>query len=840
MANKPTGMPAPRKLRIETITEEAPSHDGTPTITSYRRQLEPYPRPLYAHRVYDTTPDAAIPGRAAELAKIIHEKTLDYRGGYGRDEPDRIEVVALPMPKDATAEQRVKKCKAHHLAEVVTREKEWHLSRTFVDDGYQRAIVIIDQLREEWREAFDRPFEMFGVLPSKSHLDWRWESNRLPYMNSPDWETNPYGTYLMAEWDLEITAELQRMLEEDGDSIPEEKVSPHALVHMDKDLRELRGGIEQYYIEYAGQGLIEEELSLRASGGDWEHVKPMNARVRWNPRQSGTWRSCQRRRSRRVDSRGGSTAAAAAATRYSDAVSLCRPEICLAVSRDGRIPSEELSGSDAIFFFKAAAAIAGWLRITIAHVTRVGEINLEVFAIQIIGAVSAGTISQRSVVRRRVERCILTVIPCDVDIATQEILKLANMADPSGVRTMGVLTKPDLATEKAIKDTIIDLVNEKPSTLKLEYYIVKNRTADDNNISTIAERLDAEKAFFMHLLGRPLLIAVQEISKVRSEIEQHLLDCRQNLETMGPSRTDQSSQRLYLAKLTSKFQDIAQAALNGYYTGDKIFKRYPNFQLITKIIKLSEDFSDVFWRHGHKQHFGDNWDNEGESFFGRKMGEFGGTILAIVFEEQTEKWVPLVLSHTSRVIEIVHEYIFQLIAKLCPEEQVRDQLWNALLVDKLREGYRKAMNHAHFLLDIERGGRPITFNHYFNTNLQKGRSEHISDSFNVIKISSKGNQYTVNKDNRRQVCEDILDTLASYYKVSRKRFVDFFCQQVVHHFLLEGSDSPLKVLGPELVIGLDPEQLEQIAGEDIESRQKRQGLERKIESYEAALKVLRA
>ncbi|KAM3148412.1 hypothetical protein ABEW05_011367 [Botrytis cinerea] len=279
MSNKPMGMPAPRKLRIETITEEAPSYDSNPTITSYRRQLEPNPRPLYAHRVYDTTPDAAIPGRAAELAKILHEKTLDYRGGYGRDEPDRIEVVALPMPKDATAEQRVKKCKAHHLAEVASREKEWHLSRTFVHNGYQRAIVIIDQLREEWREAFDRPFEMFGVLPSKRYLDWRWESNMLPNMNSPDWETNPYGTYLLAEWDLETIAELQRMLEEDGASIPEEDVSPHALVHLDKDLRGLRRGIEQYYIEYAGQGLIEEELSLRASGGDWEHVKPMNARV---------------------------------------------------------------------------------------------------------------------------------------------------------------------------------------------------------------------------------------------------------------------------------------------------------------------------------------------------------------------------------------------------------------------------------------------------------------------------------------------------------------------------------------------------------------------------------
>jgi hypothetical protein len=80
----------------------------------------------------------------------------------------------------------------------------------------------------------------------------------------------------------------------------------------------------------------------------------------------------------------------------------------------------------------------------------------------------------------------------------------------------------------------------------------------------------------------------------------------------------------------------------------------------------------------------------------------------------------------------------------------------------------------------------------------------------------------------------------SYYKVSRKRFVDVICQQVVSHFLLEGNENPLQIFGPDLVMSLDSEQLELIAGEDEESKRQRQVLGRHIESLEAALKVLRA
>jgi hypothetical protein len=44
---------------------------------------------------------------------------------------------------------------------------------------------------------------------------------------------------------------------------------------------------------------------------------------------------------------------------------------------------------------------------------------------------------------------ILAVLPFNVNITTQEILKIAEKADPSGVRTIGVLTKLDLVTKVA-------------------------------------------------------------------------------------------------------------------------------------------------------------------------------------------------------------------------------------------------------------------------------------------------------------------------------------------------------------------------------------------------------
>jgi hypothetical protein len=214
-----------------------------------------------------------------------------------------------------------------------------------------------------------------------------------------------------------------------------------------------------------------------------------------------------------------------------------------------------------------------------------------------------------------------------------------------------------------------------------------------------------------------------------------------------------------------------------------------------------------------------------------------------------------VLGHVSKAIIVVHNFIAKLIAHVCPDKQMRSQLWEVLLVDELCKAYTRAMEHARFLLRIERNGKPCTYNHYFNSEIQKKRLDRLNATVTeqastyytssqygtakqAIAVSTFEN-LIANKDNMQQLREDILDVLVSYYKVSRKRFVDVICMQVIGHFLLDGEQSPLKVFSSGLVMGLEDDTLEMIAGEDVKTRERRRFLEGEIKSLETAMKLLR-
>ncbi len=207
------------------------------------------------------------------------------------------------------------------------------------------------------------------------------------------------------------------------------------------------------------------------------------------------------------------------------------------------------------------------------------------------------------------------------------------------------------------------------------------------------------------------------------------------------------------------------------------------------------------------------------------------------------------LSHTSKAIALVHDYVHRLLCELCPDAAVRNQLWDGVLSEELCEQYMRAMEHARFLLKVERGSLPATYNHYFNATLQKRRQARMADAMAELTVEINDRKYipqdqigkhATDMDNSQQACEDILIALQSYYKVARKRFVDTVCQQVVSYHLLEGDKSPLKILCAERVLKLSPEQLDMIAGEDAVSKNERQVLVREMDSLKMAVKVLRS
>lgn len=89
---------------------------------------------------------------------------------------------------------------------------------------------------------------------------------------------------------------------------------------------------------------------------------------------------------------------------------------------------------------------------------------------------------------------MLAVVPANVDIATQEILEMAEEVDPDGHRTLGVLTKPDLV-DKGAETSVTELIEGKRHQLTLGWNVVKN-PGQSVTPSSAKERLAMEDAFF--------------------------------------------------------------------------------------------------------------------------------------------------------------------------------------------------------------------------------------------------------------------------------------------------------------------------------------------------------
>ena len=106
----------------------------------------------------------------------------------------------------------------------------------------------------------------------------------------------------------------------------------------------------------------------------------------------------------------------------------------------------------------------------------------------------------------------------------------------------------------------------------------------------------------------------------------------------------------------------------------------------------------------------------------------------------------------------------------------------------------------------------------------------------VIKLDDVVQSYPMT--NTQHIVQDIHDILCSYYKVARKRFVDNICMQAVDHFLINGPTTPLTLFSPSFVSGLNPDELERIAGEDNVTKRRRHQLRKEIESLEAGKKIL--
>ncbi|KAL2258480.1 hypothetical protein VTK26DRAFT_8203 [Humicola hyalothermophila] len=200
----------------------------------------------------------------------------------------------------------------------------------------------------------------------------------------------------------------------------------------------------------------------------------------------------------------------------------------------------------------------------------------------------------------------------------------------------------------------------------------------------------------------------------------------------------------------------------------------------------------------------------------------------------------LVQSYTSAAIVLVHTFIVRTLMEVCPDERTRTELWDTLLLKKLQGAYKKTIDHANFLLDVERNSMPVTLNNSFSDRLDQARAATRYQA--RIKKTATPLQHGGARGWWLTCAGTCTTSCGATYDVSRKRLrrPSSASTSSNYHFLLHSEGRPLRLFDTKLVLGLSDEKLDAIAGEDATAVVERERLGQEVRSLKAAVNILRS
>lgn len=471
------------------------------------------------------------------------------------------------------------------------------------------------------------------------------------------------------------------------------------------------------------------------------------------------------------------------------------------------------------------------------------------------------------------------------ETANQKVFRLANAADPKGIRTVGVLTKPD-AIQSGDEGRVIDTARNRITVLNHGWFVVRNRSTEEvqKGIS-FEERRANESRFFMKdpwrtldrdrvgipalekFLRRLLFDHVRkEYPGLVQEIGALMENCRRELEDLGPRRETSDEQRRMLIEIATEFQSSAKNSLMGFYEMDCLTQK--SLRVRMHIQNLNEEFSNKVWKYGHTKSFdgkpsaapaAENAPTDVEeeklsihdwikdAYYQSRGAELPGMVnpgvVQLLFKMQTVKWEKLAANHIANVKKRVEDFNTDLLRQKCPDDSLRQKIWMKLR-PVFAAVYKRADEELGAILEDERGGILLTYNHYYAENLDNARKQRMVSAMDRLDdkdqtkpaVSAVELMKKTYISNEQQAVNEIHDVLQAFYKVARKRFVDCVALQVIErHFL--GPSGPIRTFSPSFVGTLSPEELRAIAGEEQTIIEKRKNLTAKLERLQGAQEI---
>ncbi|KXX82184.1 Interferon-induced GTP-binding protein Mx [Madurella mycetomatis] len=464
---------------------------------------------------------------------------------------------------------------------------------------------------------------------------------------------------------------------------------------------------------------------------------------------------------------------------------------------------------------------------------------------------------------------ILAVVGGNTDYVQAPILTKARHFDPTGSRTIGVLTKPDLTESIGLEDKFLDLVQnkDKRNDFSLGWYVLLNPGPREPGQPwpSVEDRRRAEADFFNHgkwaALPRSMCGAGALMQKLSVQLQQHIgkhvhvlrkqiqkaLDaCDAELTSLGTAKDTPEEMRIELVELFSASKELVIPAVYGFYKNPpkKTFFRVtadprgtPAQNLRARATEENDRFSQRIRAHGRKltfspptaQALGEGAPpNAGKRDFIRQEVEMllrqvrGSEFpmdpkpraVYMLFQSYSENWPKLAQEHKDNLGVVCNEFLGELIDYAWPK-RMREPLRRHFLDPHMKALMAKAQQELDLLMqDMNLEVQP-----YDPEYEERLRSWH-------AKVSQDGATFSE--------AEEVLEKMLIYYDLAAKTFIRNVITQVVERHLLQGMYS---IFNSVEVLGLSNEVIEAIAAENKETRDRRQTLKVQKKAIEEAKEI---
>jgi GTP-binding protein EngB required for normal cell division len=356
---------------------------------------------------------------------------------------------------------------------------------------------------------------------------------------------------------------------------------------------------------------------------------------------------------------------------------------------------------------------------------------------------------------------ILAVVSAKNDFNNQSITKYSRQIDPKGVRTLGLITKPDTLDEGSEMERFyIELAQNKDVKFRLGWHVLRNRDFSMRNC-TLEERNRIEEAFFSSGVWRYLHPSqvgahslkprlskilkdqiVAQLPDVLAQIQDGIQDCTRRLEVLGQARSSLQEQLRYLLHVSHTFSDLVKAASDGQYSdpffGDAFTDEGYQRRLRAKLQNNLTEFAEVMRKKGHTYAIID----EGPARKPREItrrdyvqkvsvllsrsrgrelpGTFDPLIIGTLFLEQCKPWVNIINSTVHNIVRAVYGMVQSALAHIADPSTLHG-LWGQFIFPRLESLRTELGEKIKEILEPHITGHPITYNHYLIENVQKAQ-----------------------------------------------------------------------------------------------------------------------